>query len=205
LAGALGIFRRRRVRNLFGLLRHRPLKTTPQGTPASVELVWMPLYAFRMVLIRGGRRTKVWVSIDASFGGFALFERMDELEERMPDGDFFDPVIDGEKAERLARDGMVRLILRRRGTKPDVEGVDDRCFYYTPVWVYYFRRFGKKIDLAVLDGYTGDKMGARMRIAVLDAFIRRRNERLGIDTGPPLERENLRDTRFSKDTGDASQ
>jgi hypothetical protein len=159
----------------------------------------MPVYIYRMRLSRGGKCSDTWVSVDGSFGGFALFDRLGALEECTPEGSVFEPVIEEAAAERTARGELVRYVLRRRGAKPNIDGVAERRLYYTPVWVYYFRRFGKKIDLAVLDGYTGDKMGARMRIAVLDAFIRRRNERLGVETGPPLERENLRDTRFSKE------
>lgn len=178
MESAARIFYRPRATNLFGLLRPRPVKRSPRGLPASLELVWMPVYAFRIELSKGEKRSDTWVSVDASFGGFALFERLGVLEERVPEGEVFDPVITEEAAERIARSELVRYILRRRGAKPDIDGVAEHRLYYTPVWVYYFRRFGKKIDLAVLDGYTGERMGGRMRIAVLDGFIRRRKERL---------------------------
>lgn len=172
------IFYRPRALNLFGLLRPWPVKRSPNGLPSSIELVWMPVYAFRMQLSRGERRTDTWVSVDASFGGFALFDRLSVLEEHAPEGEVFEPVITKEAAERIARSELVRYILRRRGAKPNIDGVAEHRLYYTPVWVYYFWRFGKKIDLAVLDGYTGEKMGGKMRIAVLEAFIRSRKERL---------------------------
>ncbi|MCC6486858.1 MAG: hypothetical protein IT364_05100 [Candidatus Hydrogenedentes bacterium] len=175
---AARIFRRPRALNLFGLLRSRPVKRAPNGKPASLELVWMPVYVFRMQLSRGEKRSDTWVSVDASFGGFALFDRLGVLEERVPEGEVFDPVITEEAAERIARSELVRYILRRRGAKPNIDGVAEHRLYHTPVWVYYFRRFGTKIDLAVLDGYTGEKMGSRMRIAILEGFIRRRKERL---------------------------
>jgi hypothetical protein len=165
----------------------------------------MPVYAFRMTLTRGSRKGTIWVSVDASYGGFALFERLDVLEERIPEGELFDPILEVPDAEQRGRDGLVRYFLRRRGPKPSAVKVEEHCLYHIPVWVCYVRRFRNKIDLAVLDGYTGDKMGPRMRIAVLDAFIRRRNERLGVETGPPLPRETLRNARFSKDTGDESR
>lgn len=171
---AARIFWRPRFRNAYGLLRRRPVKTNSHGLPASLELVWMPVYAFRVNLTRAGRRTAIWVSVDGSYGGFALFERLNELEEQEPEGERFEPTITHEAAERLARDGMVRFILRRRGTKPDIESIDDSRLYFTPVWVYYFYRLGRKLDLAVLDAYTGDTMGAQMRIAILEAFIRQR-------------------------------
>ncbi len=176
---AARIFRRPRARNLYGLLRPPPVKVSNEGLPASLELVWMPVYAYEMLLSRASKQIRLWVSVDASYGGFALFERAGELEERTPEEEVFEPVLDVHEAERLAREGLVRFLLRRRGAKPDIKGVEQHRLYYTPVWVYYFRRFGQKIDLAVLDGYTGDRMGARIRVAVLDAFIRRRQEQIG--------------------------
>lgn len=167
-----------RMRNLYGMLRPRPVKLAPNGLPASLELVWMPVYAFQMTMSRGGKKGTIWVSVDASFGGFALFERLDALEDGDPQGEVFDPAIEIHDAEQLARNGLVRFLLRRRGAKPNAVKLEGHSFYHTPVWVYYFHRFGKKIDLAVLDGYTGDKMGSRMRIAILDAFIRQRQERM---------------------------
>ncbi len=122
--------------------------------------------------------SSLWVSVDASFGGFALFERLDVLEERAPEGETFDPVLDVSEAEQHARDGLIRYCLRKRGPKPSAVRIEEHCTYHTPIWVYYFRRFGQKIDLAVLDGYTGEKMGGRMRIAVLNAFIERRKQRM---------------------------
>ena len=175
---AARIFWRPRATNLYGILRARPVKRSPRGLPASLELVWMPVHIFRMQLSKGEKRSDTWVSVDGSFGGFALFDRLGVLEERAPDGAVFEPVIEEEAAERIARFETVRYLLRRRGAKPNIDGVAEHRLYYTPVWVYYFRRFGKKIDLAVLDGYTGEKMGGRMRIAVLEAFIRSRKERL---------------------------
>ncbi len=177
-ADAARIFWRPRARNLYGILRRSPVKASPDGLPASIELVWMPIYAFQAVLSRASKETRLWVSVDASYGEFALFGRIEELEEHVPEEHAFDPVLSVDEAERHARGELVRYLLRRRGSKPDIEGVEQFRLYHTPVWVYYFHRFGKKIDLAVLDGYTGDTMGSKMRIAVLDAFIRQREERI---------------------------
>ncbi len=166
-------FWRRRARNLYGLLRPRPVKSSKDGLPSSLELVWMPAWAFHIALVRGDWRSKIWVSVDASFGGFALFERTGALEEREPESEVMEPVLDRQACEKHARQGLLRYILRRRGRKPDIGTVEQAHRYYAPVWVYYFRRLRGKIDLAVRDGYTGDRMGGRMRIAVLNGFIRR--------------------------------
>lgn len=175
-AEAVRLFLKPRFGNGFGLWRARPVKTTPEGLPASVERVWMPAYAFRLALSRGDKHSSTWVSVDASFGGFALFERVRVLEEGEPEGACFPPVLEQDNAETLARRGLLRYVLRKRGAKPLIEATEEILFYYAPVWVFYFYRSGRKIDLAILDGYTGGPMGGQMRAAIVNAFIRKRRE-----------------------------
>lgn len=170
---ALQRFRRPRFLNLFGLLRARPVREDSNGRPTSLELVWMPLYAYRFSLTHKGKPVESWVSVDASFGGFALLSRIKEVVEGEPEGAVFPPVLDVEHAEELAREGVVRYILRKRGAKPAVNAITETQCFHTPVWVYYFRSFGNKIDLAILDGYTGDAMGGLMRRAIVEGFIAR--------------------------------
>lgn len=175
-ADAVRQFGRPRFRNLFGLWRARPVKRTPDGQAASLELVWMPAYAFRLALSKGEIRSSTWVSVDASFGGFALFERMNVLEEGEPEGPCFPPVMPQDKAETLARQGLLRYVLRKRGVKPQIEATEDTILFFAPVWVFYFYRSGGRIDVAILDGYTGGPMGGQMRAAIVNAFIRKRQE-----------------------------
>lgn len=173
-AEAARLFVRPRFGNLYGLWRSRPVKRTPGGEPASLELLWMPAYAFRLALSKGNIRSATWVSVDASYGGFALFERAGLLEEKPEDEGCVPPVHDEAAAESLARQGLLRYLLRRRGVKPLIETTLETRFYYAPVWAYYFYRSGRKIDLAVIDGYTGIPMGGQMRAAIVNAFIRQR-------------------------------
>ncbi len=173
-AEAVRLFGRPRIGNLFGLWHARPLKCTPDGLPVSIELLWMPAYAFRLGLFRGQMRTSTWVSVDASFGGFALFERVGILKEGLPDESRWPPVLEQAKAEQLARQGLLRHVMRRRGVKPYIDATEEVLSYHAPVWAYYYYRYGKKIDLAVLDGYTGSPMGGQMRAAIINAFIQKR-------------------------------
>ncbi|MCK5861260.1 MAG: hypothetical protein KAH38_02160 [Candidatus Hydrogenedentes bacterium] len=175
-ADAAQHFWRVRFANLYGLLRARPMKQLPGGVPDSLELVWMPAYAVRLTLSKGTSRSDAWVSVDASFGGFALFEREGILEEGVLDEECFPAIIGEEEAESLARQGLLKYVLRRRGVKPLIEGVEEVFFYYQPVWVYYYYRSGTKIDLAVSDGYTGSPMGTQLRIAIVNALIQNRKE-----------------------------
>ena len=164
-------FARRRFTNLYGLRRRRPIKRTADGKAASLELVWMPAYAFSLELTHKEVRSSAWITVDACFGGFAIFERVSLLYERETEEACFPPRISVEDAEHRARRGMLRYVLRKRGTKPMIENTLEMRPYYAPVWVYYFYRFGKKIDIAILDGYTGGPMGGQMRVAIINAFI----------------------------------
>ncbi|OQB37237.1 MAG: hypothetical protein BWY09_01665 [Candidatus Hydrogenedentes bacterium ADurb.Bin179] len=173
-AEAARLFWRPRAGNLYGLWRARPVKSGPDGYPASMELIWMPAYAFRLGLSRGQVRTSTWVSVDGSFGGFALFERRGLLKEGRPEEICLPAVVDQARAEHLARQGFLRYVMRRRGVKPNIEATEEVLPYHAPVWVYYYHRFGKKIDLAVLDGYAGNPMGGQVRAAIVNAFIQTR-------------------------------
>lgn len=171
---AVRLFGRRRFTNLYGLWPSRPVKCSPEGQPASLERLWMPAYAFRLSLARGRLRNSIWVSVDASFGGFALFERVSILEEALPEEECLPVVIESDEAEKRARQGLLRFMLRKRGAKALIEGTEEMRPYYAPVWVYYFYRSGRKIDLAVLDGYSGSPMGGQMRAAIISAFVQKR-------------------------------
>lgn len=160
--------------NLFGLLRCRPVKRSPEGLPDSIELVWMPAYAIRLALSKGAKHGDTWVAVDASFGGFSLFEREGILEEGMLEEECFPVIIGVDEAKNIARQGLLRYVMRRRGSKPLIDGVEEVCSYYQPVWVYYYYRLGRKIDLAVLDGYAGSPMGPQVRVAIVNALIEKR-------------------------------
>ena len=175
-AGAVERFHRRRWGNLFGLVPNRPVKVDEQGQAASLELVWMPSHAYRFSMMYKGKPVQSWVSIDASFGGFALLGRVKELLEGTMEGEIFPDILGQEQAEALAREGVVRYILRKRGPKPTVNNIEEHFHFHAPVWVYYFRTAGGKIDLAVLDAYSGDSMGGLVRRAIVEGFIAKRRE-----------------------------
>jgi len=171
---AISRFQRKRWSNLFGKLTPRPAKIDEKGNPSSIEMVWIPVHAFEFSLSHAGKQVKSWVTVDATYGGFALFGRRGELVERMPDEESFPPALERAQAEELAREGVVRYILRKRGAKPTVDDITDHLMFYTPVWVYYFRAARGKLNLAVQDAYTGDPMGSQVKGVVLDGFIARR-------------------------------
>lgn len=145
-------------------------------------MVWMPVYGYLFDLTYKGKQTTAWVSVDASFGGFALLGRVNDIIDGTPEGEVLSPVLTPEAGEALAREGMIRYILRKRGAKPSADGITDRMTFHTPVWVYYFRTLGGKMDFAVRDAYSGDAMGGLVRRALVDAFIAQSREKAGSQT-----------------------
>ena len=179
-------FSRPRLRNLFGLLA-RParvaLKLDPSTrVPPFVERLWMPAYAVCLHTVSSQGERSVWMSVEAISGEVALFECIDELVPRERDDDWFPPAIDDAQAAELARKGMLRYVMAQRGqlNKPVVDAVEDIRPYHFPVWVYYYCRHGKYVDVKVLDGRTGKLAGAKMRISVINALVAARKSRSGM-------------------------
>ncbi|HNT86994.1 MAG TPA: hypothetical protein PKL84_03935 [Candidatus Hydrogenedentes bacterium] len=170
-------FTRPRWGNLFGLLgRNRAVSPNPDVSPGAlprIERIWTPAYAIKLAIASRRGPGTVWVSVDGCSGTFALFERAGELAERDVSEYALSPTLDEGTAVAAARRGLLQYILRRRGQghKPVVETVETILPYHAPVWVLYYRRFRRFIDLAVVDGYTGSPMGARAKQAVLNAII----------------------------------
>ena len=108
---------------------------------------------------------------------FSFLDGIDDLATREVDEDAFSHNISSALAEEVARRGVLQYTLRQRQFKrPVVEGVEEVRTYHFPVWVYYYRRLSRRIDIRVLDAYTGKPGGSRMRMAVINALIRARKE-----------------------------
>jgi hypothetical protein len=175
-------FSRPRFGNLFGLLA-RPVRVatpeTPVRTPPFVEPLWMPAYGVCLHAVSSQGDRRVWTSIEAVCGEFSLFEGIDELAPREPDGDWFPPAISETQAAELARKGLLKYVISQRGqlNKPVVDAVEETRLYHFPIWVYYFRRQGRFLDIKVLDARTGKSAGAKMRVAVLNALVAAKRSR----------------------------
>ncbi len=168
--------------NLFGLLARAVHTKREPGKPAPlpfVERIWMPAYAIRFAFSSRRGPSNAWVSVDGCSGAFALFEPVEELAEREIREDLFPSLLDEAAAEQAGRQGLLKYALRIRGgpDKPVVDAMVEIRSYHFAVWVYYYRRRLKYIDLKVLDGYTGKSAGAKMRVSVINALIAARQQR----------------------------
>lgn len=150
-----------------------------------IELLYLPTYLVTIRTTSRGQEKHACCSVDGSSGSFALFQMTDSLAEDVAIVERFEPVLDEEEAERVARAQLVQTILRRRGRsgKPLVHETMKIEVVQYPYWVYYYQR-GKFIDIKVLDAATGQKTGQKIRMGILDAFKRR--ERAGAIEARPV-------------------
>lgn len=135
------------------------------------ELVWLPTYLITIQTQLAGNLNDVACSIDARSGAFALFQLHDQIADDDFDAEHFDPVLDEPEAERLARQGLLHAIMRRRGRagKPLPQETRSIELLRYPYWVYYHRR-RRIIDIKVLDAATGARVGNKIKLGILDAF-----------------------------------
>lgn len=176
-------FARPRLKNLYGLLS-RPVRIAQTGAPDTrvlpfVERFWMPAYAICLHAVSPQKEHTIWTSVDGCSGHFSLFERIEQLDTRDLQEAAFPPTLEEERAVELARKGLLQFILRQRGqfNKPVIDRVEEIRLYHFPVWTCYYRRW-KRLDIKVLDAYTGKSAGARTRVAVLNALVAARKARL---------------------------
>ncbi len=139
----------------------------------------MPAYAIRIQAITRQDTRSIWTSVDGWSAQCAILDCADELVSREIGATFFVPKIDEAKAVAAARAGLLRYILAQRGqmNKPDVGDVEEIRLYHFPIWVCFYRRVGRYIDIKTLDGCTGKSAGAKMRVAVLNALVAARKSR----------------------------
>jgi hypothetical protein len=180
---AAQFFSRPRLLNLYGLLapsvRVAKIDDPASRVPPFVERLWLPAYAvcLRTVSSKGERR--MWTSVEAITGEFTLMECQDLLEQREVKEDIFPAVIDETQTVDIARKGLLRFIMLQRGQfdKPIVEGVEEIRPYHFAVWVFFYRRRKRFMDIKVFDAYSGKSAGAKMRVAVLSALVAARKSR----------------------------
>lgn len=140
--------------------------------PDKLEQVWLPVYLVTIALLRGDRSYAATCWVDALRGSFALVDLDDPPVTDEPEGDAFPPRLDADEAERIARESLITVILRRRSKsgKPTPGDTQSRELLRWPFWVYYHHRRRGLIDIDVLDAVTGRPAGQKIKLGILDAF-----------------------------------
>lgn len=177
---AVSWFARPRLRNAFGRFARRahlaqPRHAAPKPLPF-IERVWMPAYTILLHATAGQREQSLWTSVDGSTGQFAIFECVDLLERSTPDEPWYEPAINANEAEAIARKCLLQYVMRMRGRfrKPVVDAVEEMKCYYYPVWLLYFRRRRGTLDVKTMDAFSGKDGGPKLRVAVLNAMVQAR-------------------------------
>jgi hypothetical protein len=172
-------FSRPGIGNLYGLLLRRVHIAPASRILPFVERLWLPAYAVRLHTASRETQMSVWTTVEGISGEFTMLECAGDLVDQELAEDCFPSSIDEEHAVELARKGMLRYVMAQRGqlNKPTVDAVEEVRPYHFAVWVYYYRRRRKFIDLKVLDAYTGKSAGAKMRVSVVNALVAAKRQR----------------------------
>lgn len=157
-----------RLHRLFSIFR----PTNSDTSWPRAKLVWMPSYLITIRLESKQGPGEVTCNVDACSGSFALFQMHDAILDGEAEGETFPALLDEAAAEKVAREELVKVILRRRsraGKPLPTKTLRVELLSY-PYWVYYYQRRPGLIDIKVLDAATGRPVGNKIKLGILDAF-----------------------------------
>jgi len=160
---------------LYSIFRSQPQSLQLKDLP-KYELVAWPLYIVRFFLQGGTNKTQeIFIAVDAWSKVIARFERMKEVKENISINYqlVLEPILPLDEVKSIAKYGLMQQLLRQRGIHPTPETVIPEVIrlVYSPIWVCYFARTLHSLDIRLLDGYSGEKIGPQTRSAFLNALI----------------------------------
>lgn len=158
----------------------------PEAYPR-VERIWFPYYLFTIGVTSRMGPGEMLVTVEAWSGAFAIFQLDEFFVDGMPDDgcEIFEPHLSVEACEASARKDLLHTIMRQRsrsGGKPIPGAITAREDLLYPFWIYYYYRKKNVLDIRVVDGATGQRVGHRTRAGVLDAFVTKKSSE---DEVPP--------------------
>lgn len=145
------------------------------------ELVAWPLYIVAFQISESESKTqKLYLSIDAWAQTASKFERVNDIQSE-PIHSFsliIKPQVKCEEIEQLAKLWFTQQILRQRKMLYPSVQTDTQILYllYTPVWACYFARTYSALDVRLMDGYSGEKLGPQFRSAFLNALVQQKKQ-----------------------------
>jgi len=157
--------------SIFGQTSPLPVQNLPR-----YELVAWPTFIVRFRLCSGKEKMQeTFIAVDAWSKTTARFERMRDVHEN-PEINYHlivEPNISLDEVKQIAEYNLMQQLLRQRGMKitPDEVTSDVYQLVYTPIWACYFPRTFYSLDVRLLDGYSGEKLGPQIRSAFLNALI----------------------------------
>jgi hypothetical protein len=129
----------------------------------------MPHYLFEWSVLRRGAASAVWIAV----GGLDETVRVlrPEVLTFDPEEDLapFEAEIGVDQARDLARAWLRAAVGPAPKIPPTPESVEVVGY---PFWIYYFLRFGRRIDLRILDALTGRPVGSKVAAGFLRGLER---------------------------------
>lgn len=144
----------------------------PQDAPPRLELIYLPAYFVTIALEKKGEMGEMTCHVDGCSGSFSLVHMGDQIVDGDIDAENFAVTVDESEAERIAREALIKTILRRRGSagKPVPKETKSIELLRYPYWVYYHQRRRGLMDVKVLDAVTGKPVGNKIKMGILEAF-----------------------------------
>ncbi len=141
------------------------------------EIVSWPLFVVHHTILATDEHfSNVFICVEPWSRTASIFERMsDALENNYLEYDIiFSPPrnIEEEEILNIARNRLIFQIMRLRKFSIASLKIESKieAIVYQPIWVCYYARTGKSLDVRLLDGYSGEKLGAQFRSAFLNAI-----------------------------------
>ncbi len=139
-----------------------------------IELVRLPAYCVAFRVFDGTRHGEIELLVDAHVASVRRFTATESDWCESDSGKLFAPALAAAAARRAAHEQLLAILLREPGwlrQQPQISEASIELVQY-PYWVYYWRRPSGMLDVRLLDAWTGELAGTKVRLAFLDALSR---------------------------------
>ncbi len=148
------------------------------GRLRRVELIWIPFHLFACLFRTGGEEREIRTIADALTGEMvSTLDQTVELDEARPEGPAAPARLAPEEVWEAARE-HTRWLVIQSGMLGGKKGETGACDYVEtiayPFWVGYLEK-GKRYDVRVVDGVTGESTGPKVKRLVLSALLALQN------------------------------
>lgn len=162
----------KKIHHYRGIESYYTLKNLPK-----YEVVGWPIFVVSHKISSGENTcTELLIALDPRSNVTTIFERMKDTREsttikydiefQIPENFEEDAIVNATK-NRL----FLLMMRQRRFSMPSLSIQSAICsIVYIPLWVCYYARTSNSIDVKLLDGYSGEKLGAQFRSAFLNAL-----------------------------------
>lgn len=172
------LHRRGFLRTLVDRGKRRDDAPSVDGLPR-LSLIWLPYYLLSFPTLRGAHCGEVLLLASGFDGGTAFVDSRDLAWEEVPAREHFPPTVTAELATEAASRAL--LAARAQGSlwksgKTEFDEPRTELVHY-PYWAYYYEPRTGILDVSLLDAWSGQPTGARVKSALLAALAAKKNQR----------------------------